>query len=137
MDHIDGPVQGTGAKLTGPQFSPGTVVFDEEKIVASVMVLSVKSRGGVAGETDIPVRIDTDSACIIGSGGTQLLGPGFVAAGVILDQEQIQFSGMGVAVQRSSGITRDVGVSRGISCDIEGHVIGKGSQLLGPLQISG
>ena len=133
MDHIDGPIQGARAELTGPQFSPGAVVFDEEKIVASVMGLSIKSRGGVAGETDIPIRIDTDTACIIGSGGAQLLGPGFVAAGVILDQEQVQFSGMGAAVQRSPCITRDVGVSRGISCDIEGHVIVKGSHLLGPL----
>ena len=111
MDHIDGPVQGTGAELTGPQFGSGTVIFDEEEVVASVMGLSIKCRGGVAGKTDIPVRIDTDSACIIGSGGTQLLGPGFVAAGVILDQEQIQFSGMGVTIQRSPCITRDVGVS--------------------------
>ena len=75
------------------------------------MSLSIKCRSGVAGKTDIPVRIDTDSSCIIGSGGTQLLGPGFVAVGVILDQEQIQFSGMGVAVERSSGITRDVRIS--------------------------
>ena len=111
MDHIDGPIKSTRAELTGPQFSPGTVVFDEEKIVASVMGLSVKSRGGVAGETDVPVRIDTNSACIIGSGGAQLFGPGFVAAGVILDQEQIQFPGMGVTVKRTPGITRDVGVS--------------------------
>ena len=85
MDHIDGPVQGSRAELTGPQFGSGTVVFDEEEIIASVMGLSIKSRIGVAGETDIPVRIDTDPACIIGSGGTQLLGPGFVAVGVILD----------------------------------------------------
>ena len=133
MDHIDGPIQGTGAELTGPQFGSRTVVFDEEKIIASVMGLSIESRGGVAGETDIPVRIDTDTACIIGSGGTQLLGPGFVAAGVILDQEQVQFSGMGVAVQRTPGITRDVRISRGIGCDVEGHVVGEGSQLLGPL----
>ena len=133
MDHIDGPVQGTRTELTGPQFGSRTVIFDEEEIVASVMGLSIESRGGVAGKTDIPVRIDTDSACIIGSGGAQLLGPGFIAVGVILDQEQIQFSGMGVAVQRSSGITRDVGVSRGIGCDVKGHVIGKSSQLLGPL----
>ena len=111
MDHIDGPVQGTGAELTGPQFGSRTVVFDEEEVVASVMGLSIKSRGGVAGETDIPIRIDTDTACIIGSGGAQLLGPGFVAVGVILDQEQIQFSGMGVTIQRSPCITRDVGVS--------------------------
>ena len=111
MDHVDGPVQGTRAELTGPQFGSGTVVFDEEKIIASVMGLSIESRGGVAGKTDVPVRIDTDTACIIGSGGTQLLGPGFVAAGVILDQEQVQFSGMGVAVQRTPGITGDVGIS--------------------------
>ena len=65
MDYIDGPVQGTGAELTGPQFGSRTVVFDEEEVVASVMGLSIKSRGGVAGETDIPIRIDTDSACII------------------------------------------------------------------------
>ena len=101
MDHIDGPVQGSRAELTGPQFSPGAVVFDEEKIVASVMSLSIESRGGVAGETDVAVRIDTNSACIIGSGGAQLFGPGFVAAGVILDQEQIQFPGMVVTVQRT------------------------------------
>ena len=75
MDHIDGSVQGTRAELTGPQFGSGTIVFDEEKIVASVMGLSIKSRVGVAGETDIPVRIDTDTACIIGRGGAQLLGP--------------------------------------------------------------
>ena len=56
MDHIDGPVQGTRAELMGPQFSPGTVVFDEEKIAASLMGLSIKSCGGVAGETDVPVR---------------------------------------------------------------------------------
>ena len=133
MDHIDGSIQGTRAELTGPQFGSGTIVFDEEEVVASVMGLSIESRGGVSGETDIPVRIDTDSACIIGSGGAQLLGPGFVAVGVILDQEQIQFSGMGVAVQRSSGITRDVRISRGIGCDVKGHVVGEGSQLLGPL----
>ena len=108
MDYIDGPVQGTGAELTGPQFGSGTIVFDEEEVVASVMGLSIESRGGVAGETDVPVRIDTDTACIIGSGSAQLLGPGFVSAGVILDQEKVQFSGMGVAVQRSSGITSDV-----------------------------
>ena len=100
MDHIDGPVQGTRAKLTGPQFGSGTIVFDEEKIVASVMGLSIESRGGVAGETDIPVRIDTDSACIIGSGGTQLLGPQFGSVIVVFDQKQIQISGMGVVVQR-------------------------------------
>ena len=75
MDHIDGPVQGSRAELTGPQFGSKTVVFDEEEIIASVMGLSIKSRVGVAGETDIPVRIDTDTACIIGSGGAQLLGP--------------------------------------------------------------
>ena len=85
MDHIDGPVQGSRAELTGPQFSPGAVVFDEEKIVASVMGLSIESCGGVASETDIPVRIDTDSTRIIGCGGTQLLRPGFISAGVILD----------------------------------------------------
>ena len=123
MDHIDGPVQGTRAELTGPQFGSRTVIFDEEEIVASVMGLSIESRGGVSGETDVPVRIDTDSACIIGSGGAQLLGPGFVAAGVILDQEQVQFSGMGVAVQRTPGITRDVRISRGIGCDVKGHVV--------------
>ncbi len=111
MDHIDGPVQGTLAELTGPQFGSGTIVFDEEKIVASVMSLSIESRGGVAGETDVAVRIDTNSACIIGSGGTHLLRPGFISAGVILDQEQVQFPGMGVTVQRTPGITRDVGVS--------------------------
>ena len=111
MDYIDGPVQGTRAELTGPQFGSRTVVFDEEEVVASIMGLSIESRGGVAGETDVAVRIDTDSACIIGSGGTHLLGPGFISAGVILDQEQVQFSGMGVAVQRTPVITRDVGVS--------------------------
>ena len=94
MDHIDGPVQGIGAELTGPQFGSGTIVFDEEEVVASVMGLSIESRGGVAGETDIPIRINTDTACIIGSGGAQLLGPGFVAVGFILDQKQVQFSGM-------------------------------------------
>ena len=133
MDDIDGPVQGTRAELTGPQFGSRTVVFDEEEVVASVMGLSIKCRGGVAGETDIPVRIDTDSACIIGSEGAHLPGPGFIAVGVILDQEQVQFSGMGVAVHRSSGITRDVRISRGIGCDVKGHVVGEGSHLLGPL----
>ena len=108
MDHIDGPVQGTRAELTGPQFGSGTIVFDEEEVVVSVMGLSIKSRGGVAGETDVPVRIDTDSACIIGSGGAQLLGPQFGSVIFVFDQEQVQFSGMGVAVQRTPGITRDV-----------------------------
>ena len=110
MDHIDGSIQGAGAELTGPQFGSRTVVFDEEEVVASVMGLSIKSRGGVAGETDVPVRIDTDSACIIGSGGTHLLRPGFISAGVILDQEQVQFPGMGVTVQRTPGKTRNIGV---------------------------
>ena len=85
MDHIDGPIQGTGAELTGPQFGSRTVVFDEEKIIASVMGLSIESRGGVAGKTDIPVRIDTDSACIIGSGGAQLLGPFTFSVFVVFD----------------------------------------------------
>ena len=85
MDHINSPIQGTGAELTGPQFGSGTIVFDEEEVVVSVMGLSIESRGGVSGETDVPVLIDTDSACIIGSKGTQLLGPGFTATGVILD----------------------------------------------------
>ena len=111
MDHIDGPIQGARAELTGPQFGSGTVVFDEEEVIASVMGLSIKCRSSVAGKTDIPVRIDTDSACIIGSGGAHLPGPGFIAVGVILDQEQVQFSGMGVTVQRTPGITRDIGVS--------------------------
>ena len=87
MDQIDGPVQGTRTELSGPQFGSRTVVFDEEEVVASVMGLSIESRGGVAGEADVPVRIDTDTACIIGSGSSQLLGPGIVSAGVILDQE--------------------------------------------------
>lgn len=111
MDHIDGPVQGTRTELTGPQFGSRTVVFDEEEVVASVMGLSIKSRGGVSGETDIPVCIDTDSTCIIGSGGTQLLGPQFGSVIVVFDQKQIQISGMGVVVQRTPGIARDVGVS--------------------------
>ena len=55
MDHVDGPIQGTRAELTGPQFGSRTVVFDEEEVVATVMDLSIKSRGGVAGETDIPL----------------------------------------------------------------------------------
>ena len=71
------------------------------------MGLFIESCGGVTGETDIPICIDTDSACIIGSGGAQLLGPGFVTVSIILDQEQVQFSEMCIAVQRSPCITRD------------------------------
>ena len=111
MDHIHGPVQGAGSQLPCPGFIPTAVVFHEEKVIAAIMCLTVQGCSCISTDTNIPIGIDTHSACIIRSGGAQLLGPGFVSAAVILDEDQIQFPGIGVAVKRASGVASDVGVS--------------------------